>query len=74
MPKHFWTFSDGIHECWRVSEDVAVYSYQRIGECQRDREYGGFQAKRFRLLAIFPECRNFGSASEAQTWIIDVLS
>jgi hypothetical protein len=73
MPAHFWTNNDGIHECWRMAEDVAVRSYQRIGECRRDREHGGFRAARYRLPAIFPECRNFSAVEEARCWIVEVL-
>lgn len=73
VSEHFWTLHDGTHECWRMADDVAVRSYQHVGECRRDREHGGFRAARYRLPAIFPECRYFGSVSEAQIWIVDVL-
>ena len=74
MAECFWTCDDGLHQCWRMADDVVVRSYQRIGECQCDREQGGFRAARYRLPAIFPECRNFGSVSDAKTWIVEVLS
>jgi hypothetical protein len=72
MVEHFWTFHGEIHECWSI-EDVTFRSYQRVGECRRDREEGGFKALRFRYPAITPERQNFGSVSEAQVWIVDVL-
>lgn len=74
MPKHFWTFNDGMHECWRVAEDVAVLSYQRIGECKRDRGHGGFRAGRYRYPVVFPERQYFDSVNEAKKWIIEVLN
>lgn len=72
MP-HFWTIESDVHECWRI-DDVTFRSFQRIGECRRDREHGGFRAARYRLPAIFPECRNFSAIEDAQNWIVEALN
>jgi hypothetical protein len=72
MVENFWTFEDQVHECWRI-EDVTFRSYQRIVECRRDPEEGGFRALRFRVPAIFPEVQNFLSVSDAQSWVVNVL-
>ena len=59
--------------CWRKDEDVTLKSYQRVGEYRRDRDQGGFRAERYRYPAVFPECANFESDTDAKQWILDVI-
>jgi hypothetical protein len=73
MAEYFWTAENGIHECWLLDEDKTLRSYQRVGECRRDREEGGFKAARYRLPVVFPEVHHFGSVTEARGWIVEVL-
>jgi hypothetical protein len=72
MAEYFWTSNNGLHECWRMAEDVPARSYQLVGECQRDLKEGGFKAARYKLPEIFPETARFASENEARQWVVDI--